>query len=163
RRAAPRRAGNRGGRRRTRRKPPARPGARSRYRTLSGFLAAVASSFQVGEFAKDLKALVNLFAAQGLQPLRAKTFHGKRAHDPAVEQSPLQDFAAQLFLRRQIAHESAGKGIARSGGIFHLIERQRSPPKRMPPRPKGASAKEVRGPYSPGLVPRPCRPNAKPF
>ena len=37
----------------------------------------------------------------------------------------LQHATADFALRGDVAHEAAGKAVARAGGIAHLVERQR--------------------------------------
>src|SRR5579872_2920237 len=101
---------------------------RGSFRRLSegAFMLAAARRllFKMRQFAKNLKALFNLFALQRLQPLGPKPFHRKRPHDSAVEQCPLQNFAIDFFLRSDVTHKSARKRISRPGRVLHFIDWQ---------------------------------------
>src|ERR1700758_3894950 len=100
-----------------------RRGPRStRSRGPSG--ARPGCSFEVSQFAEDLKACVDFVACQGLQAFGPEALHGKRAHDAAVEQGPLPHFAAQVLLRRDVAHEATRERIARAGWVLHLLDGQ---------------------------------------
>src|ERR1700722_413158 len=87
--------------------------------------------FEMREFTKDAEALVDFFPRQRLQALGAEAFDGKRSHHAAVEKSALERLAGQFFLRREIAHEPAGKRVSRPGWIFHFFDGQRGSAKRM--------------------------------
>src|SRR5215469_15109733 len=86
---------------------------------------------EVREFAEDLEALVDLFAGERLQTLRAEALDGERSHDSAIEEGTLQDLTIQLFLRGQVAHEAASEGVSSAGGIFHFVDRERGCAERM--------------------------------
>src|ERR1035437_5124161 len=88
---------------------------------------------QVGQFAEQLKAPFNFSAVKILQALGPEAFHGKRSHYPAIKQSSLQHLATDtaVALRRNVSHESAGKGIAGAGGIHDFFNGQRRRAKRM--------------------------------
>jgi len=87
--------------------------------------------FQVRQFAEYLKARINFSARKILQPLRTEAFHGKRSHHATVKQGALQHLAINLALRRDVAHEPAGKGIAGPGRVLYFFNRQRRGAKRM--------------------------------
>src|SRR5712671_38900 len=94
------------------------------------------------QLAEDLKTRVNLVAGQRLQPLRAKALHGKRSHHATIKQRPLQHFAVQFLLRREVAHESARKRITGSRWIFDFLDRQGRRAEWMMPNSESALAKE---------------------
>src|SRR4249920_3101191 len=100
-----------------------RRGPRStRSRGPSG--ARPGCSFEVSQFAEDLKAFIDFLACQGLQAFGSKALHGKRSHHAAVEQGALQHFAAQVFLRRDVAHETTRERIACAGWVLYLLDGQ---------------------------------------
>src|SRR5437660_11394082 len=82
-------------------------------------------SSEMRQFAEKLKPGINLVSGQGLQPFSSKAFHGERAHHSSIEQGPLKHLAIQFVLRSEVAHKSAGKGIAGSGGILHFLDGKR--------------------------------------
>ena len=115
------------------------------------------------QFAKDLEAGINFFAGEGLQAFGTKTLHRKRSHHPAVEESPLQDFAVQLFLRGDVSHESAGERVTRAGWIFDFFDGQSRCAKGWRPMPNAPSRKKIVAPYSPCLMTSACGPMARTF
>ena len=78
----------------------------------------------MSQFAKDLETGVDFLSRQRLQALGTETFDRERSHDSAIEKSALEHFAIQLLLRSYITHESTGKGIARTRGVFDFFDRQ---------------------------------------
>ena len=87
--------------------------------------AALGGLLEVGQFAEELETGIDLFAGQRLEALGAETLDGERSHDPSIEQSALQYFAIQFLLRGDVAHESAGERISRTGWILHFFDGQR--------------------------------------
>src|SRR4029077_20693688 len=79
---------------------------------------------QVGQLAEYQKTFFDLFASKRLQALGAEAFDGERSHDAAVEESALENFAVQVFLGGEVAHEASSEGIAGAGGIFDFFNRQ---------------------------------------
>ena len=77
-----------------------------------------------------------------MQALGAELFYRERSHHTAIEQRTLDDFAVDLFLRRDIAHKSTGEGIARAGWVFDFINRQSRGAERMAANSECTFAKE---------------------
>src|ERR1700678_240237 len=96
------------------------------------------------QLAEDMKARVDFLARKVLQPFGSKTFHGKRSHHTTVEQSAFQHLAIDLTLRRDIAHESAGKGVTGSSRIFYFFDRERRGSKGMRSKAERSFAEENR-------------------
>src|SRR5207244_7364683 len=99
----------------------------------------------MSEFAEDLEAGVNLVACQRLQALGTETLDGEGSHDPAVEESALDDLAIQLWLRGDVSHEPAGKRVAGAGWVFHFFNWQCGCAEGMSADPNGPFAEENRG------------------
>src|ERR1700752_4702665 len=83
----------------------------------------VATLLQVRQFAEDLKARVDFLACEGAQTLGAEAFADKRSHHAAVEHGAFQDFAVDLLLGSQIAHESSGEGITGARRVLYFFDR----------------------------------------
>src|SRR5215467_11934101 len=79
-------------------------------------------SFQVSELAENLKAAIYFFARKILQALGAEALNCERSHHAAVKQRALQDLAIELFLRSDVAHESAGERISGTSRILDFVD-----------------------------------------
>src|ERR1700723_71317 len=77
---------------------------------------------KVRDLPEQVKAFVDLPPRHVLQALSAEAFDRKRPHHAAVKHGLAKDCGSQLWLRSQIAVETAGKGIARAGGSDNLSQ-----------------------------------------
>src|SRR5215472_10053034 len=89
--------------------------------------------------------MINLLPRQLLQSLGAKTLDGERAHDASVEHRPLEDIACEFLLGSDVAHKTTGKGVAGTGWIANLLNRQGWSTKGMASSSVRALLKEDRG------------------
>src|ERR1700722_6640795 len=80
---------------------------------------------EVRELAEERKACLDFAGFELLQAFCSEALDGKRSHDAAVEHSLAEDGGGESGLRGDIAEESAGKGVACTGGIDDFGERQR--------------------------------------
>src|SRR5262249_43832619 len=109
------------------------------------------SLVDVRQLAEDLVTLFDLLARELLQALGAESFDGKRTHHAAVEHGALEDVAGELVLRSDVAHEAAGKAVARAGGVDYALDRQRGRTEGMPSDSERAFLKEDGGAVFPVL------------
>src|SRR5438552_11699340 len=74
---------------------------------------------------EQLEPAINLFARERHQAFSSEALNGKTSHHTTVIHSSLQYFCGHHALRSDVSQKTAGKGVARAGGIVHLFQRQR--------------------------------------
>src|SRR5208283_3117451 len=82
-------------------------------------------SVKVRDLAKNVEARIDFRACKLLQALGAETLAGIRAHHAAVKHGVPPGGRRECFLGSKITEESAGKTVARAGGVDDLFERER--------------------------------------
>src|SRR5215469_17045575 len=97
------------------------------------------------QLAEDLKTGFDFIASEIFEPFRAKALDGKRPHDPAIEESTLDDLAMDVFLGSDVPHETAGEGVARARRVLYLFDGQCRSPERVTSRAECAIAEENGG------------------
>src|ERR1039458_3425512 len=90
--------------------------------TASHSTRAMGFSVNVSQLAEEDEAVVDLLAGKRLQPLGAKAFARERAHHAAVKHGAAIGGRCEFGLRGQVAEESAGKAVARTGWIHHHFQ-----------------------------------------
>ena len=78
---------------------------------------------KVRDLPEKIEALVNLLPRYILQTFGSEALNCKRTHHAAVEHRRTKHGRGQFRLRRNIAVETAGKGVACACRINHLSQR----------------------------------------
>src|SRR5580698_4174430 len=84
-------------------------------RSERGMRSSFTGGFKVGQLAEECEALIDLLTGDLLQPLGAEALDGERAHDASVEHGVAEGGRCELFLRCDVAKESAGEAVACAG------------------------------------------------
>src|SRR5579863_5883555 len=98
--------------------------AEQEARTASHSAREMERSVKVRQLAEEDEALVDLLAGERLNALGAKALDREGAHYAAVEHGAAEGGGGEFALRGEIAEETAGKAVARAGGIDDFLQRQ---------------------------------------
>src|SRR5580698_4345371 len=92
--------------------------------------AAALSSVKVRELTDESETLIDLLSRERLHPFRTEALHRKGAHYATVKHGVRECLQCDLGLGGEVSEEAAGKRIAGTGGIHHLVQRQSGRAKR---------------------------------
>src|SRR5262249_13574481 len=83
---------------------------------------------EMSQLLKGPKPFLNLFVVQDSQTVKTKGFYCKGRHHTPEDDCLLERLDRMIAGGRQVAQETAGKGISRTGWITHVFKRKgRSP------------------------------------
>src|SRR5438477_11177495 len=91
---------------------------------------------------EQLEPAIDLFPRERHQAFSSEALHGKTSHHSTVIHASLQCFRCHHALRSDVSQKSAGKGVARTGGIVHFFQRQRRSTEGMSAHPERMVAEE---------------------
>src|SRR5215468_4431842 len=83
-----------------------------------------ALQLELREFKEVACSGVYLFALEFAEAFGAEFFDGKAAHDGAVDHGPAQGGVVRTAAAGEIAHETSGERVARTGWIVRFFERK---------------------------------------
>src|SRR5579875_694111 len=98
------------------------PGYPAHY-TPESLLRDPSRMVRVGQLDECAIARVDLLPAQIGQAIERETFNHERSHYTAIDHRRAQHRLGDLAVPRDVAHETAGTGVAGPGRIDHFLKR----------------------------------------